>query len=775
MTFTYCNRRPAGPFILLVPAAIITIASLLQYHSEILVDARSLERRLPQQHADIDTSFESTLSTISAISVSGSSNRTDYCTQAAEASRINRGVIPYAAAKGCYEMFAFNPQTRDDTIQSVRANLESFYVFYDIAESPPYMENSDLGPVDLSASLEALGNTTYVNDYSFHSDLAHMLAKLQDPHTTYKSMCYNQFLFVQPLSTYGVFEDGRQQVKVATVLNNLDPQLDTNLIDCEVTDIDGRPAFEVVTEFARTKSYSKDRGVRLNKAFSYLAHDKIRSFYDRYALGTFAQRSSIPPKATIEYQIDCRSKFSSRASAVHDINTPPHTTIELAWSALDATMAPYEDSQSYRQQFCSDDSIRTVKKFVLDSAFPDDFDAGRTYLRNGRKKSREIYRGPYASFHMLGDDITAVFRLGTESPSKIPGQHNVFYSNIDNGFAALEAAGATKLIMDLQSNSGGIICWGRYVLQTLFPFTVDSPYIYNLRSSRLAQILTAATFRYEQKVASPYEGLGDPKTGEEVVDESWMIPGTKLPGREGYFSHQVTDRYCPAVDDIKEYSGNVMFEPENIIMLTNGFCGSTCAVLALQLQERYGVRSVAIGGHHGESMAFTSFPGGAVQANNTLWVNRIQQIFDTLPKYVRTKDLNALLPKQLPANGQLAFTFRQVMSALYPDQVAEYRRAPSDFRMDYTTARFRMPTVLWEDVREAVFGQPKSVEDAIEDEETVEEDEEAEWRAAGDEQPQQRMRIGGEMIVVAEEEEMEGITQEADREDLKWLQQYEMF
>src|SRR5690606_27644320 len=74
--------------------------------------------------------------------------------------------------------------------------------------------------------------------------LAHMIAQLQDPHTTYKSMCYNQFLFVQPLSTYGVFENGRQQVKVATVLNNLDPRLDTNLVDCEVTHIDGRPAFE---------------------------------------------------------------------------------------------------------------------------------------------------------------------------------------------------------------------------------------------------------------------------------------------------------------------------------------------------------------------------------------------------------------------------------------------------------------------------------------------------------------------------------------------------
>ena len=90
----------------------------------------------------------------------------------------------------------------------------------------------------------AFGNTTFPTDYAFHSDLAHLIAQLRDPHTTYKSMCYQQFLFIQPLSTYGVYEDERQQVKIATVLDELDPRLNKALVDCEVTHIDGSPAFE---------------------------------------------------------------------------------------------------------------------------------------------------------------------------------------------------------------------------------------------------------------------------------------------------------------------------------------------------------------------------------------------------------------------------------------------------------------------------------------------------------------------------------------------------
>ncbi|KAG0378435.1 hypothetical protein BGX24_003836 [Mortierella sp. AD032] len=639
-------------------------------------------KRLPRSYTDPSVPLGPPpplpLSTsIDTESASSPARRFDYCAMAADEANANSGIVPYKAARGCYEMFEFDPLIRDQTIQSVRANLESFYVFYDIAKSPPYMENSDLKPVDLSASLIALGNTTFRDDYSFHAALSAQISQLQDPHTTYKSMCYQQFLFIQPMSTYGVYEDGRNQVKVATILNKLDPRLTTSLVDCEVTHIDGQPAFDVVSKFASTKSYSKDRGVRLNKAFSYLAHDRTGSAYDRYALGTFAQRTKVPSNATIEYKVDCSSKHSkSTATPTTSKEAPPlQTTLVLSWSALDATMLPYDDTLSYRQQFCSQNSIQTVKKFVLDSASADDFGVGKSELHNGRKKSKELYRGSYASFHLLSDGVTAVFRLGTESPNKQENYKAGFYKNIDNGFAAMEAAGAKKLIIDLQNNSGGIICWGRYVLQTLFPSTVDSPYIYSL-------------------------------------------------------------------------------------------------LLALQLHERYGVRTVAVGGHHGQSMAFTSFPGGAVQANNTLWVQRIQKVFKTLPLHHRTSELESLVPKSLPANGQLAFTFRQVMSVSDESQVSEYMRIPSEFRMDYTSARFRMPSVLWEDVREEVWGVTRSSEST--DDETEEEDITIpEDMVEEGEEPTGEDQGEGDVLGDEEGEELERAAEEADRVDLEWLQRFE--
>ncbi|KAG0339615.1 hypothetical protein BG004_006745 [Podila humilis] len=744
------------------------------------VDARGLGRnRFFRDYSDNDPYRIRDLSIRKRSSEPNVAN-VDYCAKAAEAASDRYGVVPYEYAKGCYKQFPFDSRIRDDTIDSVKANLEAFYVFYDIAKYPldSFFSMSKRYILTWKPLTQhtVLRNTTYANDYSFHASLSQMIAQLQDPHTSYKNMCYQQFLFIQPMSTYGVFEDGRQQVKVATVLNKLDLRLTSSLVDCEVTHIDGHPAFQFITDYAETKSYSKDRGVRLNKAFSYLAHDKTGSAFDRYSLGTFAQRTSIPSNATVEYEIDCSAKLGSKTAIATEASTTP-IRLSLAWSALDATMVPYNDALSFKAQFCTNNSIQTVKKFVLDTALPDDFDVSKVYLHGGRKKSRELYRGPYASFHLLSDGATAVFRLGTESPNVLDSKRSGFYDNIDRGFASMEAAGATKVIIDLQNNSGGIICWGRYVLQTLFPQTVDAPYLYNLRASRLAQALAQATFAYEQSANSPYEGLVDPETGSEVEDDSWMIPGITLPGRQGVFSKKVTDRFCSVVEEIKGSEDDTMFNPENIVILTNGFCGSTCAVLALQLHERYGVRTVAIGGHHGQSMTFASFPGGAVQANNTQWVHRVQNVYSTLPSSLRTKELDAAVPKKLPSNGQFAFTFREVMSASAPERVSEYMRIPSEFRMDYTSSRFRMPSVLWEDVRQEVWGDQEYARGISTTGQYVK-NEDGEGEEGEEDKEEEESRIGVATVVLVDggERDLTVFKQfavEADREDVEWLEQHQ--
>ena len=116
-----------SPRVLLFCAAIITAAQ-----------ARVAgPKRLSPEYTDLTKAFERFATEPPVIDVASTSSpalNNDYCAQAAKISKSSNGIVPYNVAKGCYQHFAFDPRIRDDTIDSVRSNLESFYVFYDIAK-----------------------------------------------------------------------------------------------------------------------------------------------------------------------------------------------------------------------------------------------------------------------------------------------------------------------------------------------------------------------------------------------------------------------------------------------------------------------------------------------------------------------------------------------------------------------------------------------------------------------------------------------------------------
>lgn len=119
-----------------LPRIVYIFAALLQVHftfTSMTVDARGPgPNRLPSDYSESD-SYRLWDSWLRKRSFGPDPTLVDYCAQAAEAVESGNGIVSYAIAKGCYEQFPFNPQIRDDTIDSIKANLESFYVFYDIA------------------------------------------------------------------------------------------------------------------------------------------------------------------------------------------------------------------------------------------------------------------------------------------------------------------------------------------------------------------------------------------------------------------------------------------------------------------------------------------------------------------------------------------------------------------------------------------------------------------------------------------------------------------
>jgi hypothetical protein len=98
----------------------------------------------------------------------------------------------------------------------------------------------------------------------------------------------------------------------------------------------------------------------------------------------------------------------------------------------------------------------------------------------------------------------------------------------------------------------------------------------------------------------------------------------------------------------------IEWRPENIVILTNGYCGSTCALFSRNLHEHHGVRTFTVGGLVDQSMAYSVFPGGQVYSYTSL-LGQVSKL---------GVDPDEHVPTYLPLNAQVSFTIREAYSSL---------------------------------------------------------------------------------------------------------------
>lgn len=143
----------------------------------------------------------------------------------------------------------------------------------------------------------------------------------------------------------------------------------------------------------------------------------------------------------------------------------------------------------------------------------------------------------------------------------------------------------------------------------------------------------------------------------------------------------------------------------DIVMLTDGICGSTCSLFVEMMREE-GVRTVTIGGRpeHGPMQAASGSRGAAMYSDDELY-------YDFGVASESTTAAAASLPLVPPDTGIqgvfTGFTLRDQIQRNHtiPNQVLYM---PADCRLFWTLANFYNYTRLWQDVYEAVFTEPSS-------------------------------------------------------------------
>ncbi|KAF9575396.1 hypothetical protein BGW38_008230, partial [Lunasporangiospora selenospora] len=314
--------------------------------------------------------------------------------------------MPYSVAKACLDTtFPFPTNSRKDTADTAKALISNFYVFEDMAESPPadkdYAEGLNFRPVKLVEEIDNLYRTTsgsslsndgktdpdskedeedeeeedddddsndgsgdpsgadkgdraaaaiYLTDREFHDGISAILAKARDGHLSYDADCFRTFIFQHGFVMGHVARNGKKVIKVFDVKSYLwssQYALASKIYGCDVISIEGQDAADYIQSWAdQGVDISKDPNVRFNSALASPIYSPNGDgyFYD----GSFGTRNKLPAESALSFTFKC--------------GTANPFTEKFPWTATYKRSSFY-DTRSYFHANCAKSSgIFSTKK-----------------------------------------------------------------------------------------------------------------------------------------------------------------------------------------------------------------------------------------------------------------------------------------------------------------------------------------------------------------------------------------------------------------------------
>ncbi|KAG8712949.1 hypothetical protein FRC09_019283, partial [Ceratobasidium sp. 395] len=300
-------------------------------------------------------------------------------------------------------------------------------------------------------------------------------------------------------------------------------------------------------------------------------------------------------------------------------------------------------------------------------------------------------------WYMLDDGETAVLHL-----SSFSGTFSSLQRGVLDGVNKVKAKGATKLLIDLTNNGGGIIClaaWLHRVLAGPQPGINVQP---GLDGSVRAQDLPQ---KIVDKIVSNNTGVdpgrdlyynplnwGDVNGKPFASTFNWLNPSidAQVNGVSDRFSQKIGDICLPF--SITPPSTQP-FKFENIAIMTNGRCASSCSLFSITMATKYNVKTIVVGGRPGTTQQYCGVVGG--QSSNLV----------TMDSEVKTVGLknDPLAPPDFLTNSYQGITWKLGWSLLDPNTFEEFKSHPAQFSFPLLPTTVNNPAALWRDVSKRVW------------------------------------------------------------------------
>ncbi|KAJ1559458.1 hypothetical protein HK405_010562, partial [Cladochytrium tenue] len=582
---------------------------------------------------------------LAAPAATSASTASDPCTPLAASNNFFRGtsstaaVVSAAEVFACYNSFSVDQATRTSQVDILKQYF-ALYPYLDIAKSStsPYFNSS----VDLYSALDSVASDgTIDTEFGFYTAVAKLIASLNDAHLVYYSYCFLAGEFAQPFvidanySTAGSppnvyirapFASGSALLSSATSAH-------TSLAS----------AFTSFWSSYLPADASTYTGYTIKTINGVDAVTFIQQFADEWA------GVSHVPEARFNYFMPSSAWNSSGSSfsfsdgsiyllrmvpsdlpmnLTYVLSSPAGETVTLSdipWAAYVNALESFTDRNSYYQANCVDssdarstpsepsalavglptaqlgESLRIPKISHFSFTFDGTEDAlsslHSSKLAAASKASvpsfdisSPVVSDAHGAFYML-DNTTSVWALPTFEPvGNLQSSLDSMVSTMTSGLTSLQDYGASKLIIDLSGNSGGIMC---YLMSNPYPL----PYDIRLSDS-MSTLLKYA--EYSTTVSSNASLFSTSGLVAHTSASSGILANTESLTRGGSTS-TYSDKFDYDCSAFSKYYASLPalttgWSANTIFLVTDGYCGSTCAQFVRALRDDYSIAAFTYGG-----------------------------------------------------------------------------------------------------------------------------------------------------------------------------------
>lgn len=606
-----------------------------------------------------------------------------------------------------------------DCLNSIPLNKDGAIALVDAIE--PYLEWQSDSPYkadppkdyyypgyDIFAALVKVRNNlvadTYANEYEFQSDLYQtVFGPGHDGHFVfYPDALTKVFEWRRQLSLVSISEDG-SSLPVIKIYEDVVNHPEKASV---LKKINGVDAEKYVLDTINKAGYNQDVDGAYNSMFFEKATYAVNNVKGYFSSGGRIRYIYQGPNTTFTFENGTTLTLENKA-------------------AVKANMSGVTDGASYFQKFCNA-STAAVDEVVAEIAAASDAAAVPGYPAPVISTEDGIVSGYYLSGTGLDDvAVLALLAFENESPSE-------FQSVARDFIREAKAAGKTKLVVDFQANGGGYILQGYDFFRQLFPHIQEDGF----SRWRENDGFLATAHIYSDAVANlnPYTS-----SDEDLINayESWFNYRYDLNLTLQPFK-TFEDKYAPHIYKNTPYS-NLMrwnlsdplttvndtfgmgmeitgygtlaneaqpFAAEDIIILYDGVCASTCTIAAEFLRLQGGVKSVAMGGRpfHGPIQGV-----GGIKGSQSLSFSSIYSYTQYAQQLGGTPEQKAALAKytNLPMRRSSSSGVN-ARDSILPDNVddgtpSQYIVEEADCRLYWTTEMVNDVTAVWKAAANAAF------------------------------------------------------------------------